>query len=224
MNRFLFWLAGIFILNFSFATAQKMEYGSWSVHCTPSQFIFKEFPLSIEKYIGHRNTIGLHYARKFGKDISGDSLGLRSINHFYFKGYFNAETIAINSKWYFDKARTSYIDLVLFKRYWWYDKVTYFFDGIPRTTQDKMDVYGIKLLVGYTIVQPDKWRFKPYMSAFAGIGIRFKQFQSEIFNSEVGGVLINYGLEENHGYLPSIQAGINVGVMHYSKPIKTPIF
>lgn len=196
-------------------SAQEMNYGSWSLHVTPTQFVFKEIPVTVEKFIGSRNTIGLHFAYKFGKNISRDSMRYRSINHFYFMGEYNARTIALSTKWYFDHYKIKYFDLVLFNRYWWYDKVSYVNNGIPLTTQDKMNVWGMKLIMGTTVYSMHKSRFVPYANLYAGIGIRFKAIQSEIFDSNPTGVFINYSSDYQEGLLPSIQAGVNVGLMHY---------
>jgi hypothetical protein len=85
-----------------------------------------------------------------------------------------------------------------------------------RDVSESKQVFALEILVGKEV----RWFNKMLVDIYAGVGYRYKYKQQEIFWEMNGTVQTKYSppkKENIHGFLPTIQAGIQIGIFSMPK-------
>lgn len=137
-------------------------------------------------------------------------------------GLYEAVTIGLNSKYYFGKGRRFYGDFGLFYRNWWfenkyakYDNVEgYRFDGF---WTEEQNVYGMKLLAGYSTYILKGTSNSIIIDFYAGIGLRNKSLWFQTFDGLVNDTHCDFYNERRNHFSVEPQAGFKVGYQRMKK-------
>lgn len=187
-----------------------------------SQYVFRNINLTAEKAINARQTIGvtLEY-RPGGKTTGMADAAFGPLGTSYYQPHlnslYNGATIGVNSKFYFIKDKSLYVDAVGFYRRWWFDEK--YVDhrdveaklDIAATRNERLDVYGFKALFGRSFVRRTK-SMTYVLDIYAGVGVRNKQRTSESYNGRVNDVYYSYKIERAAGWMPTLQGGLQLGI------------
>lgn len=205
---------------------QDSQTRNYRVMITPSQFIFNDYSISAEKFFG-RHTIGLTLGYKPSTKSSGEVSGGAGLFGAYedqnmWNGLYDAVTIGLNSKYYFGKENRFYGDFCLFYRNWWfenkyarYDNVEgYRFDGL-RT--EEQNVYGLKLLIGYSTYILKRNRNSIVIDFYAGIGVRNKSLWFRTYEGLVYETYHDFYSERRNHFSVGPQAGFKIGYQRMKK-------
>ena len=85
-----------------------------------------------------------------------------------------------------------------------------------RYVSENKQVFAVEALIGKEV----HWFKKNLVDIYAGVGYRYKYKEQEIFGEKDGEITINYSLpkkEKIDGYLPTIQAGMRIGILSIPK-------
>jgi hypothetical protein len=208
------------------ALVQIMSFGQdstgvkYRITVTPTQFVLLDFPLTIER-VFKRHTIGLTIAyrpsiKNSGKIGGGNGNGGVYKDRNFLNPFYNAITIGFNSKYYFNTKKNLFLDANVFYRYWWFDKKDIEYDGekddFKGIRSERQQVVGFKLLFGRSFQLKTKSKVKPIVDLYCGAGMRYKTYVFETFDGTINDTYYTYYKEEMRGWLPSIQAGVKLGV------------
>ena len=190
---------------------------------TPFQYIFHDFPISIEKRFD-RHTIGLTFSyRPDTKDGGKAGEGQGFLGGYKMRNFWNplyqAVTFGINSKYYFPRMNNWYIDTRLFYRHWWFDdKYAYFLDAVGYSFDglrtERQNVFGLKLLFGRTFAINTQTRVFPLIDIYGGFGTRYRFYDFVTRNGTVNDVFHEH-LHERGNYwmrIPSLHLGVRIGI------------
>jgi hypothetical protein len=160
------------------------------------------------------------------KPIASGAAGGYGSNHF--NKLLSSYTIGFYQKTYFKKNLTYFIETNIYYRNWsFHNKPAiyknvegYRFNGLR---SENIDVYGLKVVVGKTILPPIQWKkLKSYIDIYIGAGIRSK---NEFFHTTNGTVYDTFYpsfKEKNTTVLPSLQLGLKLGVTNINLANKVP--
>ncbi|MES2734616.1 MAG: hypothetical protein V4714_22905 [Bacteroidota bacterium] len=209
------------------ALVQKISFGQdstrtkYRITVTPTQFVLLDFPLSIER-VFKRHTLGLTIAYRPSTKNSGEVHGGAGLAGGYkdqnFRNpMYDATTVGLNSKYYFNKKKHLFLDATVFYRYWWFDKKDCEYKNIEGyrfkgTRTERQQVVGFKLLFGRSFQPKTKSKIKPIIDLYCGMGMRYKTYVFETFDGTVSDAYYTYYKETGGGWLPSIQAGVKLGI------------
>lgn len=224
MRQILLVVGFIFLCSHLFG--QDIQKRNYRVMITPSQFIFNDYSISAEKFFG-RHTIGLTLgyrpSTKSGGEIHGGSgtFGYYEDQNMW-NDLYEAATIGLNSKYYFGKKNRYFTDFCLFYRNWWfenkyakYDNIEgYRFDGL-RT--EEQNVYGLKLLLGYSTYIFKGNRNSIVMDFYAGIGFRNRDFSFKTFDGFVNDIHHDFFNESRSQLSVGPQGGLKIGYQRMKK-------
>ena len=208
----------ILLLTFSASLSGQESDNGIRIVTTPFQFIFLDFPISIEKQF-KRHAVGLTFSyRPDTKDEQeiDSKLGWSYTHENFLNHLYQAATFGINYKYYYTKSSNFYLDTRLFYRHWWFDNKhasyqnveTARFDGL-RT--ERQNVFGLKLLIGKTFPIETNTRVYPVIDVYAGLGMRYKYTEFITQNGTVNDTYYEY-LHEKDNYWPSILPSVHLGV------------
>ncbi len=194
----------------------------FEVSIKPTEFVFLNFETSLS--IGNtKRQYGLLFSFRPSTQDSGQvraigsgacycGYGDRVVNKLY-----TAYTLGLFHKVYIRDFK-NFLETDIFFRIWHFDQKPaafgskgYEFQGL-RT--DNVDVLGLKLLYGTTVLLTKKDRnIKPYLDVYVGAGIRYQEETFETFNGIVNGTFYSYLKEKNYRIRPSPQLGIKLGIV-----------
>lgn len=224
----LFFTLIFLISNYGLSFSQDTSQIKFKITTCPTKFLFIDFPITFEK-VFTRKTLGLTISyrpstEKNGKVNGGAGLAGYYSDQNFWNHLYNALTLEINSKYFFTPSEKLYLEGIIFYRYWWFNKKYAEYDNVERivevfngTRTERQNVFGIKLLFGKSFLFKTKFKLKPVMDLYCGLGIRYKTYVFETFNGTVGYVYYNYYVERfdnftwGDGITPSIQLGIKIG-------------
>lgn len=199
---------------------QDNRKGNYRVMVTPTQFIFNDYILSVEKWMG-RHTLGLSLGYRPSTQDGGEVEGGSGLMGYYehqnmWNELYNAGTIGLNSKYYFGESRKFFGELQLFYRNWWFDNKQaiytniegYRFDGLR---SEEQNVYGLKLMAGRSFRLIKGNRNALVVDIYAGIGVRYKTLWFETTEGMVGDKYFSYRVDTGHGINAGPQAGLKIG-------------
>lgn len=194
---------------------------NYRVLITPSQFVFNDYSIVVEKFFGRRSlglTIGYKPSTKAGGEILGVGHGLFGVyeDQNMWNGLYNAATISLNSKYYFGKKSRFFGDVCLFYRNWWFENKYarydndegYRFDGLR---SEKQDVYGVKLLVGYSTFMIKRNINSMVIDFYVGIGLRNKSVWFKTLEGLVYETYHENFNEKRNSFSIGPQAGFKIG-------------
>jgi hypothetical protein len=229
--KYLVTLCFIVVLQ-SHSFCQDTTHVKYRITITPTQFIFLDFPVTIEK-VFNRQTIGLTISYRPAPRNSGEIKGgTGGFGYYLDQGFrnqmYNAVTIGLLSKYYLSNFRKLYLEANPFYRYWWFDNKQCSYDNVEgynfdATRSETINEYGFKLFFGKSVMFRSKGKIKPVLDAFIGAGIRYKEYVYETYNGTVNGVYYTYKKETGNNwddqhtmsYIPqiTIQGGIRFGII-----------
>lgn len=200
--------------------------GNYRIMVNPTQFIFNDYNLQVEKRMGRHSLgliLGYRPAVKKGGEINGvvGMLGDYEYQNMW-NGLYNAATIGLNSKYWLGKKQRNYGELQLFYRNWWFDnknasfqnKEGYRFDGLR---SEEQNVYGLKLMIGrsYRIIKGN--RNAMVLDIYAGLGLRYKTLWFETTEGMVDDEYYGYRVDTGHRWNLGPQGGLKIGFERYKK-------
>lgn len=224
MRKILQLLGLVLLCNASFG--QDSLKGNYRIMVTPTQFIFNDYTLSVEKLMG-RHTLGLSLGYKPSTKEGGEVKGGSGLFGYYedqnmWNDLYNAATIGLNSKYYFGKKQKFFGELQLFYRNWWFDNKQaiykniegYRFDGLR---SEEQNVYGLKLMAGRSsrILKGDRNALA--LDFYAGIGLRYKTFWFKTAEGMVGDEYFGYRVDTGKRFNVGPQVGLKIGLERLKK-------
>lgn len=196
-----------------------------SIYVNSTQLLFREIILTYErlKLLKHSYELSIGYrpgkknpdpdinglVHGFGGDYSLQNMG----NPFY-----NAIFCSFGLKKFSKRNLGSYLGVELFNRYWWVENKYmefnnvegYRFQGI-RT--EYIEVIGLNLLAGHEqrLIRISK-NLLFIINYYGGIGYRMKSYSYQTWNGTIGDKPVDYKIEKGILHLPTINAGIKIGI------------
>lgn len=200
-----------------------------------SRLIWGDIPISFEKVLGKRATIGLNAAYRFSTKESGtmenNDIGpFRSddvydyLRQNYSNRFYNAFTGGIHFKYYFRDKRTFFIEPNFYYRYWYFnDKdvefteqtnwdnqpIGYSYDGIR--TEEQRDM-AFHLNFGRTIHFDNPIKHHYVMDVEIGIGMVDRSYEFYTLQGMVEGVPVRDYREKGYGKYPILKFGLTFGM------------
>ncbi len=231
-TKFFFLTAGIISGLLSPAHAQDSVKLRYIITTQPTQYLFRDFGITIEKVL-RRRTVGLLLSYRPATQNGGGTTGGHGGAGYYidnnmFNRNYNAFTVGYTGKYFPKAGRNFFMEAAFFYRHWWffnkqcnYDQGEggYGFDALRTKWQN---VYGLKLSLGETIYLRTKGRLKPIIEVFMGVGLRYKTYVFESWQGTVDGQYYDYLKERGNSWegrydktalIPfSIQGGVRLGI------------
>lgn len=225
MMRQTFLLLGFIFLCYHLFGQDSLK-RNYQITITPGQFIFNDYSITAEKFFGRHTlglTLGYRPSTKSGGEITGGTGMFGDYeNQNMWNGLYDAVTIGLNSKYYFNKKNRFFGDVGLFYRNWWfenkyakYDNIEgYRFDGL-RTEQQH--VYGLKLLIGYSTYLLKGNSNSIILDFYGGIGLRNKELWFKTYDGLVGETHYDFLDEKRNVFSIGPQAGFKIGFQRMKK-------
>lgn len=220
--RLLFALIIVFSVKLS---AQDSTKKSIRISVLPSQFFFNDFPIIFEYAVG-KFTFGVSPSLKFSTQNGGKApevvhgqFGDYTFQNIFNK-FYNAFTISLNSKYYFNEKDKVYFESILFYRHWWFDRKKVSFDNVEGYSFNELrtehqNVFGIKLVIGKTIMLWKNAKTYPIIDCYAGLGYRVRFFEFETLDNNFNIIGTYSG---SYLWLVTPQFGIKLGFETMLKP------
>ncbi len=221
----------MFLLSATFLKAQRNSQ-DYRITTEFSQYIFGNIPLSIEKIVGKKITVGLDLGVRFATKQSGtfdnkdyfpftnngvyDYTNQNTFNRFY-----NAYTLGIHFKYYFKEYRTFYLEPAFYYRYWYFNEKQirftqsefafegYFFDGVRNENQKD---YVFCLNFGRTIKLKQGRKNRYVLDFEMGIGMIDRSYTFYTASGSVKGEPVRAYTENGFGKHPYINLGLSIGL------------
>lgn len=174
----------------------------------------------IHRRIGLHAALGYRYRNlsALSNTLSGTGFG----SDYRFKPMFNphyqAIKLAFGPVFYLNDSKSFFVQTEYFFRHWWVDNERIQFDpergdNFDAFRTERVNVYGLKVLAGASgYIANSSTRTPITFSAYVGIGFRAKTYWYESHNGTVNNVPIDYLLEQGHVFLPTLHAGLLLGV------------
>ncbi len=206
-----------------FAQSHDTAYVRWKISTKPTELILGNIPLTIERVFKAR-TIGLTLAFRPAYQDGGEvsSIGTGMAGGYQYQYAVNKVVqgvyAGINTKNYiFGYDENFYIDPELFYRRWWCDGKKESYDNVEgynfkATRTETVNVYGLKMLAGYSFVLFKTKPVKIIADLYGGIGVRYKTWDYESQNGLVQNVYYTSKSDKGQAFLPSVHAGIQLGL------------
>ncbi len=199
-----------------------------------TQYIFGNIPISIEKIVGKKVTVGLDLGIRFATKQSGtfdnkdyfpftnkgvyDYTNQNTFNRFY-----NAYTVGFHFKYYFKEQRTFYLEPAFYYRYWFFNEKQieftrgdisggfegYFFNGFRNENQEDY-VFGLNF--GRTIKLKQGRKNRYVLDFEMGIGIIDRSYKFFTERGSVEDVPVRAFTERGYGKHPYINLGLSIGL------------
>jgi hypothetical protein len=195
---------------------------NFRITVTPTQFIFCEFPITFEKTLSNKFSVGVTLSYKKdtqenGKVWSWDGLGSYYPNLNLWNKLYEAAGINASSKYYYTKCKNWYIELNFSYKHLWFDSKNAVFDNVEGyrfngTRTERQNVFVIRPLIGYSFCINIAGKIKPIIDIYAGIGIRRDFFTFKTFNGTVYETYYEYKKETGTYTTPSFHFGIKTGI------------
>lgn len=194
------------------------------VTSVPTQYLFYDFPLVIEKRFD-RYALGITLAYRVSTENSGEVDGLSGLmGDYWYQNFwnpmYNAFTVGVHSKYFLSSEGRWFIEPGLFYRYWWFDNKEviynnvegYSFDGKRSETQQ---VYAFKILIGSDISIKSSTKIKPVLEWYCGLGFRYKSYLFKTYEGTVNDQFYIYKEDMGNLWNPSIHLGIRLGIGYF---------
>ncbi|GAL86679.1 hypothetical protein MYP_3909 [Sporocytophaga myxococcoides] len=212
----------LFLMSFHFSFGQLPGSKGFRIFTTPTQYIFKDYPITFEK-IHNRHTFGITGSFRSSTKSGGEA---RATGSGMFGGYssdnmrnylYNAYTIMLNSKFYPGKGRSFFVEGVLFYRRFWFDNKyvkfedmggKYSFEG---TRTERQNQYGFRLQCGFTFYILKSRKTHPIFEIYAGMGPSYKETTYITENGMINEAYYDYKKEFRTSWSPIFNAGVKVG-------------
>ncbi len=199
-----------------------------------TQYIFGNIPLSVEKIVGKKVTVGLDLGVRFATKQSGtidnkdyfpftnkgvyDYTNQNTFNRFY-----NAYTLGFHFKYYFKEQRTFYLEPAFYYRYWFFNEKEieftrgdisggfegYFFEGIRNERQED---YVFCVNFGRTIKLKQTRKNKYVVDFEMGIGMIDRSYKFFTDRGSVEDVPVRSYTESGFGKHPYVNLGLSIGL------------
>lgn len=181
----------------------------------PSQLLFLEFPITVERMFG-RHTIGFAGAYRPALIESGNISG-RGAYHLqnYWNFAYETATLGLIHKYYLRDRFGLHLETGAYYRLWWFDRkqIAYSGDAEPFNSlrSERQDVMLLKLLIGKSMM----WHRRDgatshVMEFFAGPSIRWKRLDLTTHITEQH---LTIDLQEKEEYwLIGLQVGVRYGI------------
>ena len=195
----------------------------WTITSKPTEFIFGNIPITVEKVFKHRTlgvTLAYRPSYKSGGETGSISAGLGGDyeNQYVVNKIVQGVYLSVNSKNYvFGDESNFYLDPEIFYRRWWCNDKQESFDNVEgyrfnATRTESVNVYGLKMLIGHSFIFRKTRSTKIVLDTYAGLGMRYKTWD---FVSKDGTVYNQYyttRTDKGTTVLPSLHLGVNFGV------------
>lgn len=195
----------------------------WKITTKPTEILFGNIPITVERVFARRTlgiTASYRPAYQNGGEVAAISTGMFGDYQYQYAANKIVEGlyVSVNSKQYVSKRiRNFYIDPELFYRRWWCDDKMAIFKNVEGYRFDairteSVNVYGLKVLAGYSFVLGRRKKPAIVVDAYGGLGVRYKSW---VWDSKDGTVLNTYYVDrtdEGHLILPSVQLGVQFGL------------
>lgn len=231
MRKFRSALILVFISSALFAQRNSQDYRFTTEF---SQYVFGNIPVSIEKLINKKVTIGLDLGVRFATKQSGtienkdyfpftnkgvyDYTNQNTFNRFY-----NAYTVGLHFKYYFKENRTFYLEPAFYYRYWFFNEKQiefergdinggfegYFFEGIRN---EKQEDYVFCVNLGRTIKLKQTRKNRYVLDFEMGIGIIDRSYKFFTERGSVEDVPVRSYTESGFGKHPYVNLGLSIGL------------
>jgi len=215
-----------------FSFAQDTTQIGLKIMILPTQFLFLDFPLTIEK-VFKRETLGLTVSYRPSPQSSGEIRGGHGLFGYYLdqsfrNSMYNCFTVGLNSKYFLSKRKKLFLDANLFYRYWWFDNKNCHYDNVEgyrfnATRTENQNEYGFKLLFGNSFQIKTKSKVKPIIDLYCGLGLRYITYVFETFNGTINETYYSYKKETGNNWSAaqdritlgspiSVQGGVKIGI------------
>jgi len=223
MKKYTVFILLVFLSALSFARSNDTTHVHWKITTKPTELLLGNIPLTVEK-VYKRRTLGLTLAYRPSYQSSGNvsSAGSGLAGDYEYQYAMNkivqGAYVGINSKNYiFGAHRKFYIDPELFFRRWWCNNKNESFSNVEgyhfnATRTESINVYGLKILMGYSFVFCKTKAHKIVMDTYFGTGLRYKTWNYESTNGTVNGVYYTNKTDSGNSFLPSVHLGVQFGV------------
>jgi hypothetical protein len=213
-NIVCFFLAA-FLSREAAAQANKTQ-GKFRITVQPTQLIFGDIPVNVE-LIFKQFTVGATAGYRFTN--KNFDLGGSEISGYFLEPDRQALTFGLNSKYYFKTEGHWYVDAQLFYRLWW--KEAQYYNNIPTLPEysfssSRINVYGSKLLFGYSTALSDKGVLRPVLMVYGGVGLRGYVNVSKYTFKDAGQAEETIK-SETSSIKPTVQMGLSIGVGIFPK-------
>lgn len=214
----------VFILLILFtyqAFSQKVHEPKFRVSSKISQYLFGNFPFSLDVYVADKITLGADIAYKpaltSGGEILPYTLGDDYLMQNFWNGHYNSITIGFHSKVFLIEKAGIYTEPNVYHRYWWFkDQQVYFendenysFEG---TRSERQNVSGANILVGKTFEVFSLHGVTYFVDLDFGPGFLYKQYTFETKDGTVNGVYHDQYVESGDDWQATLNFGISLGV------------
>ena len=199
-----------------------------------SQYIFGNIPVSIEKLVNKKVTVGLDLGVRIATKQSGtidnkdyfpftnkgvyDYTNQNTFNRFY-----NAYTIGLHFKYYFREQRTFYLEPAFYYRYWYFNEKNiefgrsdinggfqgYFFEGLRNERQED---YVFCVNLGRTIKLKQTRKNRYVLDFEMGIGIIDRSYKFFTERGSVKDAPVRAYTESGFGKHPYVNLGLSIGL------------
>lgn len=199
------------------------ERNGYRIQIKPTQWLLRDFQFSLErvknKYC-YGATLGYRPSFQQSGEVVGGSglLGSYSIQNWN-NGLYEAVTGELNGKIYPFDDFEFFIETVFFYRFWWFDKKMASYDNVENISLDfnglrteRVHVFGLKCLVGFSTNFNSGSRFSCNLDVFGGLGFRYRNLWYHTQNLNSNGTFSEPTIQKMKYWVPSLQLGLKVGI------------
>lgn len=211
----------LIMLSALLACAQDTLQSKFRITTTPTQYALSDFPITIEKVKKNRTygiTLGFR-ANNQSQRVQNNGFGFYTDYHNQnmLNPFYNAATIGINTKYYFGRRDILFFDFQGFYRYWWFNNKYAEYENLEGysfkgTRSERQNVFGAKLLMGWTFILSPEKRTHSVFEIYYGLGGRYKTYQYETINGNINGTYYNSKNESGSTMVMTFHLGFRLGL------------
>lgn len=195
--------------------AQDPSSPRYRITTVPTQFLFMEFPIQIERNIG-RQTFGITGA--FRPDLIGSG-EIPGRGAYHLQNYWNfanrSATGGIMHKYYLRDRMGLHVETSMLYRVWWFNEKTITYSGdesFSGIRSEQQEIFLLKLVIGKSIMWHRKKGPAHVLEFFAGPSIRFKRIDLTTHEGIIYTMEVEDLRQQDEFWLPALQVGLRYGI------------
>lgn len=202
--------------------AQEIESKGIRVSSKVSQYLFGNFPISIEKSINDCLTFGFDLAYKPGYKQSGEIKPLYATSDNYFlqnfwNTHYNSYTLGLHSKCFLTKKNTLYMEPNFYYRHWWFNEKQVFFGDVEgynfnATRSERQNVFGTNLLIGRAFNLFKRGGVNYVVDLDMGPGFVYRTYDFVTEDGILNGQYVDHHHERGENWHVTINFGLSFGL------------